>query len=130
MAGISEAGAGRPAHSVLLSKMAEALLFESLRRYMEQLPVEQTGWLAGAMDPVVGGALAILHRQPSHRWTLEVLSADVGASRTVLTQRFTRFLGEPPLTYLARWRLQLAARRLQMTRDTIPAGCAGCRLRI
>ena len=92
---------------------------ESLRRCMEQLPAEQTGWLTGTMDPVVGGALAILHRQPSHRWTLEELLADVGASRSVLTQRFTRFLGGAPLTYLARWRLQLAARRLQMTRDTI-----------
>jgi AraC-like DNA-binding protein len=116
---VSEAGAERPGHSVLLSKMAEALFIESLRRCMEQLPAEQTGWLTGTMDPVVGGALAILHRQFSHRWTLEELLADVGASRSVLTRRFTRFLGGPPLTHLARWRLKLAARRLQMTRDTI-----------
>ena len=116
---VSEAGSGRPGQSVLLSKMAEALFIETLRRYMEQLPPEQTGWLAGARDPVVGAALALLHRKPCHPWTLEELAAEVGASRSVFAERFTRFLGEPPLTYLARWRLQLAARLLQTTRKTV-----------
>jgi AraC-like DNA-binding protein len=99
--------------------MAEALFIESLRRYMEQLPSEQTGWLAGARDPVVGAALAALHRKPSHRWTLEGLAAESAASRSVVAERFIRYLGEPPLTYLARWRLQLAVRMLQTTRKTV-----------
>ncbi|MGH6923258.1 MAG: AraC family transcriptional regulator [Propylenella sp.] len=116
---VSEAGSGRPGQSALLSKMAEALFIETLRRYMEELPPEQTGWLAGARDPIVGGALAALHRKPYHHWTLDELAAEVGASRSVLAERFSRFLGEPPLTYLGRWRLQLAARLLQTTRKTI-----------
>jgi AraC-like DNA-binding protein len=116
---VSEAGAERPGQSVLLSKMAEALFIETLRRYMEQLPAEQTGWLAGARDPVVGGALAVLHRRSGHHWTLEELAAEVATSRSVLTERFTKFLGEPPLTYLARWRLQLAARTIETTRKRI-----------
>jgi AraC-like DNA-binding protein len=116
---VSEADSGRPGQNVLLSKMAEALFIETLRRYMEQLPPEQTGWLAGARDPVVGAALALLHRRPCHAWTLAELASQVGASRSVLGERFTRFLGEPPLTYLAHWRLQLAARRLQTTRNPI-----------
>ena len=66
---VSEAGCGRPGQSVLLSKMAEALFIETLRRYMEQMPAEQTGWLAGARDAVVGGALALMHRKPFHAWT-------------------------------------------------------------
>ena len=98
--------------------MAEALFIETLRRYMEQLPPEQTGWLAGARDPVVGAALAVMHRKPCHPWTLDELAAEAGASRSVLVERFTRFLGEPPLTYLASWRMQLAARLLQTTRKT------------
>jgi AraC-like DNA-binding protein len=114
-----EAATKRPGGTVLLSKMAEALFIESLRRHMEQLPPEQTGWLAGARDPVVGAALALLHRRPSHRWTLAELAAEAGASRSVLVERFQQFLGEPPLTYLARWRMQLAARRLQTTRDAV-----------
>ena len=114
-----EAAAKRPGGAVLLSKMAEALFIESLRRHMEQLPPEQTGWLAGARDAVVGSALALMHRRPSHPWTLAELAAEAGTSRSVLVERFQRFLGEPPLTYLARWRMQLAARRLQTTRNTV-----------
>jgi AraC-like DNA-binding protein len=116
---VEEAGAGRPGRTVLLSKMAEALFVATLRRYMEQLPPEQTGWLAGARDPVVGGALALLHRNPSHPWSMAELATQVGASRTVVAERFARFLGESPLSYLARWRLQLAAKLLGTTRRTI-----------
>jgi AraC-like DNA-binding protein len=99
--------------------MAEALFIEALRRYMEQLPPEQTGWLAGARDPIVGATLGLLHQKPCHPWTMAELAAAVGSSRSVLAERFAQFLGEPPLTYLARWRLQLAAKRLQTTRHTI-----------
>jgi AraC-like DNA-binding protein len=116
---VSENASGRAGREVLLSKMAEALFIEALRRYMEQLPPEQTGWLAGARDPVVGAALAALHRQPCHAWTMAELAAVIGASRSVIAERFVRFLGEPPLTYLARWRLQLGARLLQTTRRTV-----------
>jgi AraC-like DNA-binding protein len=116
---VSQAGSVRPGQSILLSKMAEALFIETIRRYMEALPPEQTGWLAGARDPVVGGALALLHRKPCHHWTVEQLAAETGVSRSVLAERFSRFLGEPPLTYLARWRLQLAARMLQTTRAAV-----------
>ena len=116
---VSQAGSARPGQAVLLSKMAEALFIETIRRYMEALPPEHTGWLAGARDPVVGGALALLHRKPCHHWTVEQLAAEIGASRSLLADRFSRFLGEPPLTYLARWRLQLAARMLQTTREAV-----------
>ena len=116
---VSEAGSGRPGQTVLLAKMAEALFIEALRRHMERLPPEQTGWLAGARDQIVGGALDVMHRKPYHPWTVMDLAREVGASRTVLVDRFAHFLGEPPMTYLTRWRLQLAARLLQTTRQTI-----------
>ena len=109
---VGEADRSRPGQSILLSRMAEALFVETLRRYMERLPAEHVGWLAGARDPIVGSALALLHRQPSTPWTVNELATSVGTSRSVLTERFARFLGEPPLTYLAAWRLQLAARLL------------------
>ena len=60
-----------------------------------------------------------MHRRPSQRWTLAALAACTNASRSVLAERFQRLLGEPPLTYLARWRMQLAARRLETSRDTV-----------
>jgi AraC-like DNA-binding protein len=116
---VSEAEGRRPGRAALLSKMAEALFVETLRRHMAELPPEQTGWLAGARDPVVGAALALMHARPMHPWTLDELAAGAGASRSVVGERFARHLGEPPLAYLARWRLQLAARLLQTTRKTV-----------
>ncbi|MDR4479564.1 MAG: AraC family transcriptional regulator [Nitrospira sp.] len=116
---VAEAGSGRPGGKILLSKMAEAFFIETLRRYMDQLPPEQTGWLAGARDPIVGATLALLHRMPCHPWTVAGLAAEIGASRSVLMERFAHFLNEPPLSYLARWRLQLAARMLQTTQHTV-----------
>ena len=118
---LSETASGRPGHAALLSKMAEALFIETLRRFMDEMPPEGTGWLAGARDPVVGATLALLHRRPSDAWTLSKLAKEVGAARSVVAERFARFLGEPPMTYLARWRLQLAARLLQTTRKNVIA---------
>lgn len=116
---LDEAASGGAGRMALLSKMAEALFIETLRRYMQQLPPEQNGWLAGARDPVVGGVLALMHRKPRHPWTMGELAAEIGASRSVVAERFIQFLGEPPLTYLSRWRLQLAARRLQTTQMSV-----------
>jgi transcriptional regulator GlxA family with amidase domain len=83
--------------------------------YIAGLPEAETGWLAGARDPIVGKSLAILHSRVSHPWTIAELAKEVGLSRSALVERFTRFLSLPPMTYLTRWRLQLAARALTST---------------
>lgn len=111
--------ANQAGRHILLSKMAEALFIETLRRYLRSLAPGATGWLAGARDPIAGATLALLHQRPAEAWTLERLAETVGASRSVVAERFTRHLGEPPLAYLARWRMQLAARQLETTRDTV-----------
>jgi AraC-like DNA-binding protein len=116
---VSHSNANRPGHSILLAKASEALFVEALRRYMEELPPERDGWLAAARDPIVGAALVLIHRSPHQDWTLQTLADAAGTSRSVLSDRFDRFLGEPPLTYLTRWRLQLASRLLETTRKPI-----------
>ncbi len=116
---VAEGKHGEPGREILLSKLAEALFIESLRCYMKALPKDQIGWLAGASDPVVGPALAKLHRSPAAPWTIADLAREIGASRSVLAQRFVRLLGETPLLYLARWRMQLAARKLLTTNATV-----------
>jgi AraC-like DNA-binding protein len=115
---LGEAKSLRPGTAAVLSKMAQVLFVETLRRYMANLPVGAVGWLAGARDPLVGGALSLLHRDPARAWTLAKLAREAGASRSVLGSRFMEILGEAPLTYLARWRLQLAARLLETTTKT------------
>jgi AraC-like DNA-binding protein len=113
-------GTGKlPGGSVVLAKLSEVLFVETLRRYMTELPPEETGWLAGARDPEVGAALAQLHRQPSHPWTIADLAHKVGVSRSVLADRFRRFLGEPPMSYLGRWRLRLGAQLLQTSSRSV-----------
>ena len=99
----------------MLAKLSEALFVDTLRRYVASLPEQQTGWLAGARDPIVGKSLGLLHSRVAHPWTIADLADEVGISRTALVERFTRYLSEPPMTYLTRWRLQLAARSLENT---------------
>jgi AraC-like DNA-binding protein len=116
---VSEIEAQRPGRTAVLSKLAEALFMETLCRYMEDLPPDHKSWLAAARDPRVGQALALLHRDPAHPWTIANLAEASGASRSVLAERFTELMGEPPLAYLARWRMQLGARRLLTTEGKV-----------
>jgi AraC-like DNA-binding protein len=94
---------------VVLAKLSEVLFVETLRRFIRDLPDHQKGWLAGARDPVIGEALALLHKNPARPWTIATLAHQVGVSRTRFAERFRHFLGEPPMAYLVRWRLKLAA---------------------
>ncbi len=106
---VREAGGPGTGNEVVLAKLSEVLFIETLRRFIRDLPHHQKGWLAGARDPVIGEALALLHKKPSHPWTIANLAREVGVSRTRFAERFRHFLGEPPMAYLARWRLKLAA---------------------
>src|SRR5262249_33849972 len=112
---VSELEVRRPGRMAVLAKLAESLFIEALCRYMDELPPERTGWVAGARDPHAGLALAHPHPHTPRRWTLQDLARASGVSRTVLAERFTHLMGEPPLSYLARWRLQLGARLLRTT---------------
>jgi AraC-like DNA-binding protein len=110
----SEAGA-----DAMLTKLSEVLFAEMLRRFLRELPQGQTGWLAGVRDPEVGKALTLLHHRPAHPWTIAELARGCGLSRTVLSERFRHFLGEPPIAYLTRWRLRLGARALTTTSKSV-----------
>lgn len=109
---VDEAASGSVGSKAMLAKLSEALFVDTLRRYVMTMPESNRGWLAGARDPVVGKSLALLHRRVQEPWTIEHLAEEVGVSRSALVERFTRLLSEPPITYLTRWRLQLAARAL------------------
>jgi AraC-like DNA-binding protein len=116
---VQEAGASRAGGEAVLSKLSEVLFVETLRRYVADLPPLQTGWLAGARDPEVGQALALLHRYTARPWTIADLAREAGMSRSVLAERFRHYLGEPPMSYLTRWRLQLGARMLKTSSRSV-----------
>jgi AraC-like DNA-binding protein len=109
---VRESGTARAGRENVLARLSELMFVEAIRRYVEALPRPQTGWLAGLRDPVVGHALSALHAEPASGWTVERLARHVGASRSVLADRFAEMVGHPPMQYLALWRMQLASRLL------------------
>ena len=112
-AGTRETSAPRPGGETVLAKLSELVFVEAMRRYIELLPEQEKGWLAGLRDRFVGRALALMHERPERDWTVEELAAAVGLSRSALAQRFSDFIGQPPMQYLTRWRLTIAAQRLR-----------------
>jgi AraC-like DNA-binding protein len=102
-----------------LAKLAELMFIEAMRRYVEDLPPEGKGWLAGLRDAHIGRALALLHAEPGKAWTVDELAREVALSRSALAERFTCIVGESPMQYLTRWRLALAAQMLRSGKEPI-----------
>ena len=117
--GVRESAAARPGGASILAKAAELLFVEALRRYAETLPPEGKGWLAAARDAHVGRALALIHAEPGKAWTVDELAREAAISRSALAERFAALVGEPPMQYLTRWRLALAAQALRSDAEAI-----------
>jgi AraC-like DNA-binding protein len=103
----------------VLGRLSELMFLHVVRRYLEGLPPEQADWLSGLRDEPVGRALAALHRNPARAWTLQSLAREAGTSRSVLAERFTQFVGHPPIEYLTSWRMQLAANQLRSSTESV-----------
>lgn len=116
---VAQASKDEAGADAMLTKLSEVLFAETLRRFIRDLPEGETGWLAGTRDLEVGKALTLIHQQHAHPWTVAELARKSGLSRTVLSERFRHFLGEPPMTYLTRWRLRLGARSLGTTSHSV-----------
>jgi AraC-like DNA-binding protein len=116
-----EASLARAGGATVLAKLSELLFVEAVRRCIDTLPENEKSWLAGLRDRFVGRALSLLHAQPAHPWTVGELARKVGLSRSALAQRFSDFVGHPPMQYLARWRLQIAAQQLRLGEKSLAA---------
>ncbi len=110
---LAEVEALRPGSREMLGRMMEMLFVEMLRRYVDRLPAGTTGWFGALADPMVSRTLQAIHADPTRDWTVEDLASLVGASRSVLADRFKSILGQPPMQYIAAWRLQLATAMLR-----------------
>jgi AraC-like DNA-binding protein len=116
---VDQADASQAGGEAVLAKLSEVLFVETLRLHIAHLPTQQTGWLAGARDAEVGKALALMHRNAAHPWTMASLAKEAGVSRSVLAERFRHYLNEPPMAYLTRWRVQLGAQMLTSTNYSV-----------
>ncbi len=113
----SEAGATSAGSRAAAARLIDLLLIAAVRSWSRR--DGRPSWLTALHDPLVARALALLHERPADPWTLDGLAREVHVSRATLARRFTDAVGEPPLAYLARWRMDLAARRLRTSTDSV-----------
>ena len=109
----------RPGGEAMLERMSEMMFIDAVRQYVDLLPPGSFGWLAALGDRFVGKALRLLHERPEAAWTIDELGRMIGLSRSTLHERFMALIGQPPMQYLANWRMQLAAELLRCSDATV-----------
>jgi AraC-like DNA-binding protein len=104
----AEARAMRPGGETVITRIADILVIQAIRAWIDRDPGAQHGWLGALQDPQLGRAIARVHRDPAHAWSLAALAAEAGMSRSAFAARFTAQVGEPAMHYVTRWRMNLA----------------------
>jgi AraC-like DNA-binding protein len=115
----AEARELRPGGETVVTRLADVLVIQAIRSWIEQDPVAQTGWLGAFRDHQIGQALALIHRDPARAWTVESLALEVAMSRSAFAARFNDLVGEPPMHYVARWRMSVALNWLKTDGATL-----------
>ena len=110
-----EAADARPGFDAIARRLTEVLFLAILRAWLPDARQPPSGWLAALRDREISVALSALHADPARDWTLADLAARCGLARSRFAERFTELVGVPPMTYLARWRMQLASDLLTRT---------------
>jgi AraC-like DNA-binding protein len=121
---VKESGDRGAGCEAMLAKLAELMFVEVMRNHIDSLPNDARGWFAGLRDPQIGAALRLIHGRSSEPWTLESLAREIGLSRSSFAERFTSYVQMPAMQYLARWRLQIAARLLETPNVSIAQAAA------
>jgi AraC-like DNA-binding protein len=114
-----EAAALRTGGETVITRLADILIIQALRAWLDSAPEANVGWLAALRNPQIGKALALMHRAPAQPWTVDMLASAVAMSRSAFSARFTALVGEPVLQYLTRWRMQLAHAHLQESTEPL-----------
>lgn len=109
----------RPGGEAVTTRLADILVIQAIRAWIESDPAARTGWLGALQDPQIGQAIVAMHRNPGHPWTVASLANQAAMSRSAFAARFTQLVGEPAVQYLTRWRMQVAQARLQQGPATI-----------
>lgn len=105
----AEAKQLRPGGETVVTRLADVLVIQAIRAWLQSDAAAQTGWLGAMHDEQIGGALARVHREPARPWTVETLAREVGMSRSAFAARFAALVGESPMRYVARQRMRVAA---------------------
>lgn len=116
-----EASQLRAGGETVITRLADILVIQAIRAWLDAHADAQPGWLAALRDPHVGRAIRALHRDPGHGWSVEVMAKEAGMSRSAFAARFSTLVGEPAMRYVARWRMHVALAALRDERQTIAA---------
>jgi AraC-like DNA-binding protein len=109
----AEARELRPGGEAVITRLADILVVQAIRSWLESDPAAQSGWLGALQDKQIGRAIALIHRDPARSWTVASLAQELAMSRSAFAARFTELVGEPVMHYVARWRMQVALSSLR-----------------
>ena len=109
----------RPGNEAVVSRLCDIVVIQAVRTWIERDPGARTGWLGALGDGQIGAAMAAIHAEPGHPWTVAGLATEVGMSRSAFAARFATLVGEPAMRYVTRWRMQVALHRLQESDATV-----------
>ncbi len=115
----AEASMLRPGGETVITRLADVLVIQAIRSWIEDDPAAHTGWLGALRDRQVGRAITLIHRDPARAWTVANLAAEVAMSRSAFSARFTELAGEPPMHYVTRWRMHVARAALMEDEATL-----------
>jgi AraC-like DNA-binding protein len=104
----AEARELRPGGETVVTRLADILVIQTIRAWIDKDPAAQTGWLGALRDPQIGRSLALIHREPTRAWTVASLAGEAAMSRSAFAARFSELVGEPAMQYVTRWRMHLA----------------------
>jgi AraC-like DNA-binding protein len=109
----AEARELRPGGETVITRLADVLVIQAIRAWIEHDPAARTGWLGALQDKQIGCAITLVHRDPSRPWSVASLAAEVAMSRSAFAARFTELVGETPMQYVTRWRMHTAVGTLR-----------------
>ena len=112
----AEALSLRPGSAAVMTRLADILVLQAIRAWLERDESRRPGWLGALSDPDIGSALAVIHHRAENPWTVASLAREVHLSRSVFAERFSRLVGMSPMQYVTRWRMSLASSWLREER--------------
>ncbi len=109
----SETRVPKPGGEAIVTRLCDIIVMQAIRSWIQNESNGRTGWIGALRDPEIGRALALVHRDPARKWTVDTLASEVAMSRSGFSARFTELVGESPKHYVTRWRMQVAEAQLQ-----------------
>ena len=109
----------QPGGETIITRLCDVLVIQAIRSWIDNSPEAKTGWLGALKDPQLGPAMSLVHRDPEKEWSVEVLASRSGMSRSAFATRFTACVGESPMRYVTRWRMQVALSLLRENGATV-----------